>query len=228
MVDTRRGAAVHPLNTPGADHRPVVAALYVQADGVYTGLDAVDPWDVGRDARRYSGPWPVVAHPPCNVWCQLASVNHQRWGTPIGVDGGEFAAALHAVRTWGGVLEHPAYSLAWYRHHLPVPIPGGWTQALDDPGISTQVSQSAYGHPARKRTWLYAVGVEPLAMDWSDPIGDRVIGSGVNLGESQGRGRIQPRESSRTPLAFRDALLDLARTCMTMHPTMQPAVHDHA
>ena len=136
----------------------------MEAGGAYYGLEGIDPWDIERDARTYPGPYPVVAHPPCNVWCQLASVNQARWGRMIGDDGGTFAAALAAVRRWGGVLEHPAYSLAWARYRLPVPTRGGWTQALDDPGMTTEVCQAAYGHDARKRTWLYAVGVDPIAL----------------------------------------------------------------
>ena len=46
----------------------MVAALYVERDGAYYGLDNVDPWDAERDARTYAGPWPVVAHPPCERW----------------------------------------------------------------------------------------------------------------------------------------------------------------
>ena len=42
-----------------------IAALYVETDGCYFGLDGVDPWDAERDAREYAGPHPVVAHPPC-------------------------------------------------------------------------------------------------------------------------------------------------------------------
>ena len=91
----------------------MVAALYVEKGGAYFGLEDVDPWDEERDARLYAGPWPVVAHPPCGRWCQLASVNEARWGAKIGEDGGCFAHALESVRRFGGVLEHPAYSLAW-------------------------------------------------------------------------------------------------------------------
>ena len=43
----------------------MIAALFVATDGCYFGLDGVDPWDIHRDARRYTGPHPVVAHPPC-------------------------------------------------------------------------------------------------------------------------------------------------------------------
>lgn len=39
----------------------MIAALFVQRGGVYFGLDDVDPWDESRDARRYAGPYPVVA-----------------------------------------------------------------------------------------------------------------------------------------------------------------------
>jgi hypothetical protein len=46
----------------------VIAALYVETGGCYYGLPDVDPWDLARDARTYAGPWPVVAHPPCERW----------------------------------------------------------------------------------------------------------------------------------------------------------------
>ena len=46
----------------------MIAALYVELGGAYYGLPGVDPWDQARDARKYSGPWPVVAHPPCERW----------------------------------------------------------------------------------------------------------------------------------------------------------------
>ena len=52
-----------------------VAALYVETNGSYFGLPGVDPWDEPRDARLYAGPHPVVAHPPCQRWGQMAIVN---------------------------------------------------------------------------------------------------------------------------------------------------------
>lgn len=46
----------------------MIAALFVAVGGGYFGLPDVDPWDAERDARLYAGPWPVVAHPPCERW----------------------------------------------------------------------------------------------------------------------------------------------------------------
>ncbi len=190
-----------------------VAALYVDPNGVYSGREDVDLWDEERDARLYEGPWPVVAHPPCARWCMLASVNEARWGAKIGDDGGCFAAALNAVRTYGGVLEHPAYSLAWSEFSLPRPARGGWAQSFDDPGSALELSQGAYGHPARKRTWLYAVGCELPEILTADPRGSVVVGAGVHSGQAAGRGRPVGYEAICTPPAFAEVLLGMARSC---------------
>jgi hypothetical protein len=188
----------------------VIAALYVETGGAYYGLPDVDPWDEERDARNYPGPFPVVAHPPCSSWCQLAPVNLARWGSPIGDDAGTFAAALESVRTFGGVLEHPAYSLAWAEFGLPRPSRGWWSASFHDVGFVTEVSQCAYGHAARKRTWLYAVRVDLPALDWSEPAWSHVIGNGVNAGESCDMPKLD--KTIQTPTAFRDVLLDMARS----------------
>jgi len=174
-----------------------VAALYVETGGVYYGLPDVDPWDEQRDARLYAGPWPVVAHPPCNRWSLMAQC---RPGLRNGDDGGCFEAALHAVREFGGVLEHPAYSLAWDRFELPEPTRFGWTTSLTDPGFTTEVDQGMYGARTRKLTWLYVVG-EPVPLRWGDG------GKRETTVRWLGHGR-----SSPTPPAFRDVLLDMARS----------------
>ncbi len=139
----------------------MIAALFVATGGAYWGLDDVEPWDEARDARLYAGPWPVVAHPPCSVWCQLARVNEARYGHRVGDDGGCFESALRSVRAFGGVLEHPAESIAWRRFGLTRPMRGAWSRSLLDEGWVTEVHQSAYGHRARKATWLYAVTPSP-------------------------------------------------------------------
>ncbi len=143
-----------------------VAALFVETDGVYFDLPGVEPWDVERDARDYAGPWPVVAHPPCAAWCRLAGFREHVHGYKRGEDGGCFEAALRAVRTFGGVLEHPAFSDAFDAFGLPVPtVREGWTLDLDG-GASCYVEQGRYGLPVKKATWLYAFGVDLLDLRW--------------------------------------------------------------
>ena len=100
----------------------MIAALFVEPNGVYAGLPDVDVWDEARDARLYEGPWPVVAHPPCARWSRLAGFTEARFGYKRGEDGGCFKAALCAVRAFGGIIEHPAYSKAWGAFNLPEPL----------------------------------------------------------------------------------------------------------
>lgn len=185
---------------PVAAKVPTVAALYVDGSGVYANLPGVEVWDEARDARLYAGPWPVVAHPPCTRWSILGLCR----GYGDGEDGGCFEAALGAVREFGGVLEHPRYTLAWRRYGLPRPSVGGWTSALADDGWTTEVDQGRYGHEGRKPTWLYYVGPEPPELRWGRP-----PSAVPRLRDLPGRGDGFWR--SRTPPAFRDVLLQMAR-----------------
>jgi hypothetical protein len=191
-----------------------VAALYVQRGGCYFGLPDVDPWDEARDARLYAGPHPVVAHPPCSRWCRLAGLVEARWGHKKGDDGGCFASALASVRRVSGVLEHPAYSDAWAAFGLPVPpVSGGWTRGICG-GWTAHVEQGHYGHPARKATWLYAVGVDLPALRWgsSGPGRALVSASTIRTNPNDSRPRIYKAKAAATPPAFRDILLDMARS----------------
>jgi hypothetical protein len=192
----------------------VIAALYVETGGCYYGLPDVDPWDVERDARLYAGPWPVVAHPPCATWGYMAPVNQARYGHKIGDDGGCFAAALASVRTWGGVLEHPAESHAWRRFDCTSPGNGHWARSLLRPGEwATEVCQRNYGHPARKRTWLLYVGPTPPALDWRPPAPPEAwISTDRPRRELAAVKQLVGQHSKRTPIAFRDLLLDMARS----------------
>lgn len=146
----------------------MIAALFVQTGGVYFGLPNVDPWDEPRDARRYPGPYSVVAHPPCARWSTLAYVNRARYGIPIGSDDGCFASALASVRRHGGVLEHPRNSIAFTHFSLGKPKRGSW-QRIDHDEWITEVAQRNYGHRANKFTWLFRKGPKPPDLDWSAP-----------------------------------------------------------
>ncbi len=192
----------------------MIAALFVHKGGCYFGLPDVDPWDEQRDARKYAGPHAVVAHPPCSRWCRLAGLVEARWGHKRGDDGGCFKAALDAVRKWGGVLEHPAYSDAWRAFDLPVPpTGGGWVRGICG-GWSCYVEQGRYGHPAKKATWLYAVGIDPPSLRWGllpDGASKALVswcGNHVKSGEV--RPRVGKAVASKTPDAFREVLISLA------------------
>ncbi len=193
-----------------------VAALYVDPNGVYAGLEGVEVWDEARDARLYAGPWPVVAHPPCNKWSPLAYINQRRLpGYRIGDDGGCFEAALAAVEDFGGVLEHPAQSLAWKHYDLPRPSRNGW-QGTFRGGWVTEVDQGRYGHRAKKSTWLYYVGpsfgLDFPQLDWREAVSSAIVSGFLHRTGTDETRRVRPREAAATPPAFRDVLLAMART----------------
>jgi hypothetical protein len=187
----------------------------VETGGAYFGLEGVEPWGIERDARLYSGPYPVVAHPPCARWSRLAKFCEVRHGLKVGADGGCFESALASVRRWGGVLEHPAFSQAWARFGLSRPETkrAGWT--LDpNGGASCYVEQGRYGAPVKKATWLYAFGVALPELRWGhvpDQEGRLAPHQDHRGGMDRWRDATGYRVASRTPPEFRDALLQIAR-----------------
>jgi len=198
----------------------MVDILFADPDGCYAGMPI---WDECRDARLYLGPGPVVAHPPCNLWVNLMAQCYQRYGRPDhlrpawypgGTDGGCFESALSSVRRWGGVLEHPAFSHAWAAHGLQRPVPGGWCVRHTAHGRewTCEVWQAAYGHRARKRTWLlYSGKQEPFELRWEQPTGTHQVGWFDRIKPTVGK-----REASATPVEFRDELIRLAEhSCQT-------------
>ena len=203
----------------------MVAALYVQPDGCYTGRQDIDAWPESRDARLYNGPYPVIAHPPCERWGRYWGGGPMLQGTPrqkkLGDDGGCFEAALKSVRKWGGVLEHPEGSHAWREFELNTPPrSGGWVPADWIGGWTCCVEQGAYGHRARKATWLYAYGFDPPALKWGRAPGDfTLLDEGFNSKEERARKiktgicqRLSKKQRAATPLEFRDLLITMARS----------------
>jgi hypothetical protein len=121
------------------------------------------------------------------------------------------------VRRFGGVLEHPAYSDAWAAFDLPrPPTGGGWVRGICG-GWSCYVEQGRYGHPAKKATWLYAFGVPTLPdLAWG-LLPDReskalVSWCGNHTKAGDKRQRVGKKVASSTPPAFRDLLLQIARS----------------
>jgi hypothetical protein len=195
-----------------------VAALFVSVKGPYYGRNDVDAWDEGRDAREYGDCLPVVSHPPCARWCRLAKFIESRGGAAVGDDDGCFASALENVNRCGGVIEHPAWSLAWGVHGLIAPPARGWQWCLDGYWVC-EVAQSAYGHPAQKLTWLYYVGRNPPEpARWERPSGTAVVSYCYRGGRGRSewgrdRKRLKKRRAEETPREFAEYLLSLARNC---------------
>jgi hypothetical protein len=119
------------------------------------------------------------------------------------------------------VLEHPAHSNAWATFNLRAPMrklaphKPGWTPGAPWPEMqlagmhewTCEVWQSAYGHAARKKTWLlYVGGAPPPELNWTRKAGAAQIGWFDRI-----KPTLSKREATATPVAFRDMLLDLAR-----------------
>lgn len=178
-----------------------VAALYVDPRGPYPSMPGVDCWDESRDAKLYTGPHPIVAHPPCGPWGRLRFLcKHQ--------DASCAPRAVEQVRAYGGVLEHPADSLLFRRCGIPYPgePPDAWG------GPSWAVRQVSWGHCCVKPTWLYIVGVPASAVAG----GLRTGGVATHRVTSGPRGPRLPtatKERRRmSPPLFAEWLVSLARS----------------
>lgn len=206
--------------------KPVVAALYVSRKGPYWDDPRCDCWDAERDARLYDGPLPVVAHPPCERWGRYwhggpNSTKYPRERKRKGDDGGCFAAALAAVRRFGGVLEHPADSAAWDAFGLiRPPFSGGWwSSGIEDGGWTCRVEQGHYGHRARKGTWLYAHGVTELpSLIWGPSNATAKLDDGFHSAEERASAagsdqveRLSKLERLATPPTFAELLISIAK-----------------
>jgi hypothetical protein len=189
-----------------------VAALYIDPRGPYPKMPDVFCMGEIEDARTYDGDAPVVAHPPCGAWANLRHLS-----SGAGRDCGPIAVAQ--VRRWGGVLEQPAGSKLWGHCLLPLPFTEG-----DGIGFTLQVEQVAWGHVARKKTWLYIVGVSrSLAVSGVKTGGAPThwVSGGRNQLRKDGKrggGVVPPgikvcsaQQRRRTPPAFAEWLVSLAR-----------------
>lgn len=192
----------------------MISVLFARRDSIYKTLDC-DVWDADRDALRWPGGNPIVAHPPCRAWGQL-----RHFANPLP---GEKELALWAVdqvRKWGGVLEHPERSHLWPEKNLPKP---GATDQYG--GFTLIVDQYWWGHRARKRTRLYVCGCKindcpdiPLVLGKApgmcgtpgrrlDPVTGNRYTAPTNMVE------ITKREKEATPVDFAEWLLEVANRC---------------
>lgn len=181
-----------------------VQALYVDPRGPYPELlGAANCWDESRDAKLYAGPWPVVAHPPCGPWGRLSHFSKQ--------DASCGPSAVRSVRTFGGVLEHPANSRLW--DYCLLPRPGELPDEFG--GASIAVDQCAYGHVARKPTWVYVVGAAPpVVRQGGNPTHSVCNGRGQRLADGTQRKRCTSFQARATPVEFAMFLIGLAERCV--------------
>lgn len=192
-----------------------VAVLYVDPRGPYP--DLVREWyGEERDAGTYSGPWPVVAHPPCGPWGRLRHLS--KHDSP---DHGPRAVEL--VRRFGGVLEHPRYSLLF--RHCDMPHPGELPDAWG--GISFEVAQCDWGHVARKMSWIYVVGARAIPPSPAPREPTHWISGGRGrVGQKSKTTPVPPgikvcsaQQRRRTPPAFAAWLLEIARAALAPSAT---------
>lgn len=190
----------------------IITSLFVETNGVYFDIPEIEPWDIKRDARLYTGNNPVIAHPPCQLWGKMAKINYLRWGgehNRPGNDGGCFKSALDNVNRCGGVLEHPQASYAWKEYGLVKPIKNQWTKSGD--GWTCVIWQSAYEHKANKATWLYYKGKnKPFDLNWERPNGTHQIGYTDQRGKQRNKPTLSKKVANATPILFRDELIKLA------------------
>lgn len=188
----------------------MIAALYIDPRGPYPCMEDVDCWDEQRDARRYNGPYAVVAHPPCGPF---GALRHLYRGNQH--DCGP--RAVEQVQRYGGVLEHPARSRLWQRCYLPHP-----NEPLDlFGGFTVEVDQCAWGHVARKTTWLYVVGASRAYVEGTTRVGGTPthwVSGGRVPRPNHGGGVVPPgikvcsaQQRRRSPPAFAEWLVDIAR-----------------
>ena len=150
----------------------MIAALYVLKDGPYFNV----PLALTYGTRSAT---PAITPDRGRLSLILRAIGGAKWPTllqamgrgRIGDDGGCFESALSAVRKFGGVLEHPAQSIAWKHYGLLKPNGASWTRQLFDPGWVCQVDQGNYGHCCNKPTWLYAVGCKVRPLKWGKATG---------------------------------------------------------
>jgi hypothetical protein len=177
-----------------------IAVLFCEPDSIYKTLPGYEVYDKERDALTFPGGMPGVYHPPCRGWCKL-----RQFAKP---ESGEKDLAIWSVemiRTWGGVLEHPAGSALWADAKLPRAGKG------EDKfgGFTLSIDQYWFGHKAQKRTLLYVCGVKRSDVpDICFKMGRPTHGV---CNSKTGLLELSKKARKETPVRFAEWLCELAR-----------------
>lgn len=119
----------------------MIAALYIdETRSPYYSL-GVDCWPLSRDATKYDGTGPVIAHPPCGP--------HGKYHAHCNQDFSLAEIALCQVRKFGGIFEHPVGSAI--ARQLRSTQQDLWR------GYTIEIDQFRFGFDSLKPTVLYIV-----------------------------------------------------------------------
>lgn len=111
-----------------------VAVLWVERKSNYWCLyPTVELWGLGRDARTYRGPHPVICHPPCGPWGKYKKNCHESKEHGL--------IAIDLMHRYGGVIEHPVGSSLFAEYGRG--------------GVIERFNQGDMGHQCLKPTLLY-------------------------------------------------------------------------
>jgi len=115
-----------------------IAVLCAAKKSIYKTIENLEVYDEKRNARSYTGTFPVIAHPPCRGYSAFT----RHWAKPRP---GEKDLAFFCTERMllnGGVLEHPAHS-RYVRNFK-----------MDKRFRIATIHQSWWGYPTTKKTWL--------------------------------------------------------------------------
>jgi len=188
-----------------------VLILFTREDSIYKTM-GLDCWDIVRDARKWPGGNPIIAHPPCRAWGQLSHFAKPRDGEK------ELAIySIHQIRKYGGILEHPRASKLWKEMSLPT-----GNEVDEYGGYSLCINQSWWGHRAEKKTLLYIVGcpkndLPDIPINFDLP--PCVINSSKRKGEPGYRPEVSRYEREATPIDLAKWLVQVAERCIHVSNT---------
>lgn len=193
-----------------------VTVLFAHRRSHYFDLP-VNVYEQRRNALSFDGAGggPVIAHPPCRLWCRLSHLS-------TAPESEKYLAffALEQVRKFGGVMEHPAFSKFWAAAGIEPPRSGSTITVDEYDGWTLPVSQKWWGHKAEKPTWLYIVGCSPRGIP---ELPYSILPAMASCGRSRKRNRkyLEKDDRNLTPVSFSWWLEELASRCVQVHKTSE-------
>ncbi len=179
--------------------RKKITVLFCQEDSIYKSFPVCDVWDEKRNALNFNELIPIIAHPPCRKFSRMRGLS-----TAPEVEKELAYFAAHHIKKYGGILEHPAFSILWKEANLPNP---GEIDKFG--GFTLVISQFWFGHKADKLTWLYIVGLKegdlpPIPFALGEPL----FTCSLSHVERPAKPEIPKRERSATPRKFAEWLIE--------------------